>query len=93
MPKITFMPGGSTFDVADGTTVLVAAVRNGVTLRHDCTEAICGTDRVKILTGGAHLSEKLDNEDLTLTMMNASPEDRLGCVAKIHGDVVVEILS
>jgi 2Fe-2S ferredoxin len=93
MPKITFMPSGATFDVAEGTTILVAAIRNGVHLQHDCTEAICGTDRVKILTGSGHLSEKLDNEDLTLTMMNAGPDDRLGCVAKIHGDVVVEISS
>jgi ferredoxin len=93
MPKITFMPSGATFDVPDGTTVLTAAIRNGVHLQHDCTEAICGTDRVRVLSGSAHLSDKLDNEELTLTMMNASPEERLGCVAKIHGDVVVEIPS
>jgi 2Fe-2S ferredoxin len=85
------MPSGASFEIEDGTTILVAAIRNGVHLQHDCTEAICGTDRVKILSGGANLSEKLDNEDLTLTMMNGGPEDRLGCVAKIHGDVVVEI--
>jgi ferredoxin len=93
MPKITFMPSGQSFDVSTGTTILVAAIRNGVHLQHDCTEAICGTDRVKILTGSGNLSEKLDNEDLTLTMMNAGPDDRLGCAAKIHGDVVVEISS
>ncbi len=91
MPKITFMPSGTAFEVDEGTTILVAAIRNGVHLQHDCTEAICGTDRVKILSGGANLSEKLDNEDLTLTMMSAGADDRLGCVAKIHGDVVVEI--
>jgi ferredoxin len=93
MPKITFMPAGATFDVAEGTTILVAAIRNGIHLQHDCTEAICGTDRVKILTGSANLSAKLDNEELTLSMMNAGPDDRLGCAAKIHGDVVVEIPS
>jgi ferredoxin len=93
MPKITFMPSGQSFDVSTGTTILVAAIRNGVHLQHDCTEAICGTDRVKILTGSGNLSEKLDNEDLTLTMMNAGPDDRLGCAAKIHGDVVVKISS
>ena len=93
MPKITFMPAGASFDVPDGTTILVAAVRNGIHLQHDCTEAICGTDRVKIVRGGANLSEKLDNEELTLGMMNAAPDDRLGCVAKIHGDVVVKIPS
>ncbi|HEX9444528.1 MAG TPA: 2Fe-2S iron-sulfur cluster-binding protein [Candidatus Binatia bacterium] len=91
MPRITFLPNRLTFDVPDGTTILTAAVRNGVHLQHDCTEAVCGTDRVKILTGGGNLSEKLDNEELTLGMMNAGPDERLACAAKIQGDVAVEI--
>lgn len=91
MPKITFMPSGRTFEVPDGTTILHAAVRNGVQLRHDCTEAVCGTDRVRILAGKENLSEVGDNEELTLDMMQGDADDRLGCVAKIHGDIVVEI--
>ena len=93
MPKVTFMPSGQTFQVAAGTTILTAAVRNGLHIPHDCTEAICGTDRVKIVAGQRNLTEKSDNEDLTLGMMNAGPDDRLGCVAKILGDVIVEIPS
>lgn len=85
------MPSGQSFEVAEGTTVLLAAVRNGLHLRHDCTEAICGTDRVKILTGQKNLGEKTENEELTLGMLNAGPDDRLGCVARILGDVTVEI--
>jgi ferredoxin len=85
------MPSGRTFEVPDGTTILHAAVRNGVRLRHDCTEAVCGTDRVRILAGKENLSEVGDNEELTLDMMQGDADDRLGCVAKIHGDIVVEI--
>lgn len=91
MPKVTFMPAGQSFEVAPGTTILVSAIQNGLQLRHDCTEAICGTDRVKILAGKENLSEKNDNEELTLEMMNAGPEDRLACVARITGDVTVEM--
>jgi adenylate cyclase len=91
MPKVTFMPGERSFEVASGTTILVSAIQNGLPLRHDCTEAICGTDRVKILSGGEHLSEKTDNEELTLEMMNAAPEDRLACVARVMGDVTIEL--
>ncbi len=93
MPKITFMPQGQSFEVPSGTTILHAAVRNGIQLRHDCTEAVCGTDRVKILSGKENLSEIVDNEELTLEMLNAGPDERLGCVAKISGDVIVEIVS
>jgi ferredoxin len=46
---------------------------------------------VKILSGKEHLSEKTENEELTLEMMNACPDDRLGCVARILGDVAVEL--
>jgi ferredoxin len=91
MPKVTFMPQGQSFEVAPGSTILVSAIQNGLQLRHDCTEAICGTDRVKILSGGEHLSEKTDNEELTLEMMNAAPEDRLACVARVMGDVTIEL--
>jgi len=85
------MPSGRSFEVAEGTTILMAAIRNGLHIPHDCTEAICGTDRVKILAGQENLSEKNENEEMTLTMMNAGPDDRLGCVARILGDVIVEI--
>jgi ferredoxin, 2Fe-2S len=78
MPKVTFMPAGKSFEVSTGTTVLVSAIQNGLQLRHDCTEASCGTDRVKILSGKEHLSEKTENEELTLEMMNAGPDERLG---------------
>lgn len=91
MPKIIFAPTNQSFEVEKGTTILLAAVRNGVPLPHDCTEAICGTDRVKILQGQENLSEKTDDEELTLGMINAGADDRLACVARVLGDVVVEI--
>jgi len=37
------------------------------------------------------LSEKNENEELTLEMMNAAPDERLACVARIVGDVTVEV--
>ena len=91
MPKVTFMPSRQAFEVAAGTTILVSAIQNGLQLRHDCTEAICGTDRVKILAGKEYLSEKTENEELTLEMMNAGPDERLGCVARVLGDVTVQL--
>jgi ferredoxin len=44
-----------------------------------------------VVSGKEHLSEKTENEELTLEMMNAGPDDRLGCVARILGDVAVEL--
>lgn len=85
------MPLGQSFEVDEETTILVAAIRNGVELRHDCTEAICGTDRVRVIAGQENLSPLDDNEELTLSMLEAGSDERLGCVAKVLGDVIVEI--
>lgn len=93
MPRATFIPSGESFEVPKGTTILVAAIQNGIQLRHDCTEAICGTDRVRIVAGQKNLSMKTQNEELTLEMMQTREEERLGCVARILGDVTVEIPS
>jgi uncharacterized 2Fe-2S/4Fe-4S cluster protein (DUF4445 family) len=91
MPKVTFLPSGQTYDVKEGTTILVAVIQNGLQLRHDCTEGICGTDRVRVVAGQENLTAKTQNEELTLEMMNAGDEERLGCIARILGDVTVYI--
>lgn len=91
MPKVTFLPSGQTYDVKEGTTILVAVIQNGLQLRHDCTEGICGTDRVRVMAGQENLTAKTQNEELTLEMMNAGEEERLGCIARILGDVTVYI--
>ena len=48
---------------------------------------------MKILSGREQLSEKTENEELTLEMMNAGPDERLACVARIVGDVTIEVLE
>jgi len=37
------------------------------------------------------LSAKTENEELTLEMMNAGSDERLGCVARVLGDVTLQI--
>ena len=91
MPKITFLPSKQEVEAETGTTILMAATRNGIKIIHECTEGICGTDIAKIVEGAENLSEKSDDEDLTLETMGAADGSRLCCMAKVQGDVVVEI--
>jgi len=93
MPKITFLPSRQEIEAESGTSILMAATRNGIGITHECTEGICGTDIAKIVKGAENLSEKTDNEDLTLETMDAAEGSRLCCMAKVLGDVVVEILT
>ena len=92
MPKITFLPAKREIEAENGTTILMAATRNGIKILHECTEGICGTDIARIVEGAENLSEKTDNEDLTLETMDAAEGSRLCCMAKVLGDVVVEIV-
>ncbi len=92
MPKITFLPARREIEAENGTTILMAATRNGIKILHECTEGICGTDIARIVEGAENLSEKSDNEDLTLETMDAAEGSRLCCMAKVLGDVVVEIV-
>jgi ferredoxin len=92
MPKITFLPAKREIEAENGTTILMAATRNGIKILHECTEGICGTDIARIVEGAENLSKKSDNEDLTLETMDAAEGSRLCCMAKVLGDVVVEVV-
>jgi len=91
MPKITLMPLNRVIEVEAGTTILMGATRQGIAITHDCTEGICGTDIARITKGAENLSEKTEAEDITLETMDAGADDRLCCMAKVMGDVTVEL--
>ena len=91
MPKIKFLPANREIEADVGMTILLAATRKGIKITHECTEGICGTDIARIVNGAENLSKKTDFEDLTLETMDAGADDRLCCMAKVLGDVVVEI--
>ena len=94
MPQITFLPAGKTFSVTEGTTILEAALENGIPLTHNCGGVCaCTTCHVIIRDGEDSLSEIESAEDDRLSMAEGlTLHSRLGCQAIIgSGDVVVEI--
>jgi 2Fe-2S ferredoxin len=94
MPRVTFLPGGRTVEVAPGASVLEAADAAGVELPHNCGGVCaCTTCHVWIEAGLATLSELEDAEDDRLNEASGlAPTSRLGCQARVgDGDVVVRI--
>lgn len=93
MPKVTFFPMNQTFDAAEGESVLDVAIRNDVPLNHACGGfCACTTCHVEVKSGDAALSEMEDEEAERLERVSgATLHSRLGCQAKVHGDVTVEI--
>ena len=94
MPKVTFLHSrGITGEVEANLSLLDAAKALGFPLTHDCGgNASCTTCRVEVQSGGENLSEiDFDEQDLLDREALSESWHRLGCQAKIIGDVVVRV--
>ena len=84
-----FLNEGRAGQVAEGTTVLEAALGMGVRISHVCNGGgTCSTCRVEALAGAENLSPIEPNE----VAYNMGPNVRLGCQARIRGNVGVRVL-
>ena len=94
MPRVTFLHSqGKSGTVPRNTTLLDAANELGFPLNHDCGgNASCTTCRIEVQQGGEHLSEiEFEEQDLLDREALSESWHRLGCQAKILGDVVVKV--
>ncbi len=94
MPRVTFLhPNGTSGVVTANLTLLDAAKELGFSLNHDCGgNASCTTCRVEVQSGGEHLSEiDFEEQDLLDREALSEPWHRLGCQARVLGDVVVRV--
>ncbi|MBS4023225.1 MAG: DUF4445 domain-containing protein [Dethiobacter sp.] len=90
MYSIKFLPENKTVVVEDGTTLLMAAVRAGVTLDADCGgKGTCGRCRVKILAGD--LSDTGPMEFKHLSVDERSQGWELACKRVPDSDLLVEV--
>ena len=91
--QVTVRPLNVTVEAEEGQSILEICEANRIPLEHNCGgNCACSTCHVIILHGMEHLSPQEDDEldqldeaeGLTLT-------SRLGCQAKVYGDVELEI--
>jgi 2Fe-2S ferredoxin len=94
MPRVTFLhPEGRSGEVPDNASLLEAAEFLQFPLTHDCGgNASCTTCRVEVQCGGDNLSEiDFDEQDLLDRENLTQAFHRLGCQARVTGDVVVRV--
>jgi 2Fe-2S ferredoxin len=94
MPRVTFLhPEGKSGNVPEGTSLLEAAEQLGFALNHDCGgNASCTTCRVEVQLGGENLSDiDFDEQDLLDREALTESWHRLGCQARVLGDVLVRV--
>lgn len=93
MPKVRFIREQIEIEIADGETILQAAKRAGAPEGDRCGGVCaCSTCHVYVTKGFDSLSEIEDEEfDILDKAFDVRPSSRLGCQAKVHGDIEVQI--
>ncbi len=89
--RIRVLPGGAEAEVqTPGATLLDAALEVGLELPFGCQSARCGVCMVEVLAGaGEGLVPPTRLEQAALVAMGAPAGIRLGCQARVRGDVTV----
>lgn len=94
LPHEELCPEGQVVEVEAGTTILDAALANGIELEHACEKSCaCTTCHVIVREGFDSLNESSDDEeDMLDKAWGLEPDSRLGCQAEVADeDLVVEI--
>ena len=96
MPKITFLPMNQSYEAKSGESILDVALNYDVPLQHACGGfCACTTCHVQVKLGAENLSplEDEESERLDYVAEGVTLSSRLGCQAKVQGDVTVEIIN
>ena len=93
MPVVRFLRERLEVVIEEGETILAAAKRAGAPEGDRCGGVCaCSTCHVYVTRGFDSLSEIEDEEfDILDKAFDVRPSSRLGCQAKVHGDIDVEI--
>ncbi|NWG73665.1 MAG: 2Fe-2S iron-sulfur cluster binding domain-containing protein [Rubrivivax sp.] len=85
--SLTIEPLGATIEVAEGQTLLDAALRQGIYLPHACGHGLCGTCKVQVSDG------EVDHGAANpFALMDVEREEgkTLACCATLLGDATIE---
>lgn len=88
MPRLVFEDVQKEGDFPEQRTVLSCALEMGIRISHVCGgDGACGTCRVEVLEGWDNLTPPTPDE----TYKDLEEPYRLGCQAKLKGDVRVKV--
>ncbi len=94
--EVRLTGSGRSFPVAAGQSVCEAAEAHGIAITAECHSGICGSDPVRILSGGENVAAApTDQERETLEdLCELEPgECRLACQLRVTGPIEIELLT
>ncbi|MED1116375.1 2Fe-2S iron-sulfur cluster-binding protein [Bacillus paramycoides] len=87
MPKLT-VEGTGTFDIKEGTKLVLALEDNGVHILHRCGgKTRCTTCRVEVIAGD--FCDPTNDEKQAITEKGIEDHLRLSCQMRVHKDITV----
>ena len=95
MPKVKFLPSLIETDAAKGESLLDIALAQGVSIQHACGGfCACTTCHCEVIEGMENLEAPDEDEMERLEVLDGrTPHSRLGCQAKVKGNVVVRVVN
>lgn len=87
MYQVTIDPLGATIDVAEGQTVLDAALRQGIYIPHACGHGLCGTCKVQVLSGEVDHGAA---NPFALMDFERDEGKTLACCCTLQSDITIE---
>ncbi len=97
--SVTYEGTGKTLEISAKESICDLAENNGVTITAECHAGICGSDPIRIVSGGDQLNEITDEEADTLEDIcdleagNGPGQCRLACMTRSKGPVTIEIVE
>lgn len=81
---VVLEPGGRSFEVRRGESILQAGLRAGVSLRYSCTNGTCGDCSARLLAGDV---ERIQHHDFCFSAAQAAQGNLLMCCNTAHTDL------
>jgi phenol hydroxylase P5 protein len=85
--QLTIEPLGATIEVAEGQTVLDAALRSGLYIPHACGHGLCGTCKVQVANGNVDHGHA---NPFALMEFERDEVKTLACCCTLQSDVTIE---
>lgn len=90
MPKVTNKSFGVGAECSAGSKLREVAMQNNLGIPFGCENGICSTCLIQINSGMENLTPKTEQEEATLAVRSAAPEQRLACQCVVNGDIEFE---
>jgi len=96
MPRVTFLPMNVVCEAKDGESILDVAINNDIPIQHACGGfCACTTCHILVKDGDDSVLSSMEDDEMERIerAAPAEPRSRLGCQARVHGDVTVEVVN